>query len=209
MNEPNTSNNQQKIGLILLAAGESKRMKGTPKQLLKFRGKTLLTLAANTALDSKCKPIVAVLGANSNALLDEIKDLPLLTIIENKNWRLGMGSSIKTGLAKLLQIEPDLIGIIVMLCDQPLLRSETLDLLIETHEKTHKPIVACKYQETIGVPVLFGRDFFQRLQQLTTDSGAKELIMINKNSTETINLEESFDVDTPQDYARLLRLEES
>lgn len=206
MNEPNTSNNSEKIGLILLAAGESKRMQGKPKQLLRFRGTTLLTLAASTAINSKCKPIVAVLGANYNDLLNEIKDLPI-TITENKDWRLGMGSSIKMGLTKLLQIEPDLSAIVVMLCDQPLLKFQTLDLLIETFNETNKSIVACKYQETIGVPVLFGRGFFQRLHQLTIDLGAKELIMENENSTETINLDESFDIDTPQDYEKLLKSE--
>ena len=50
------------IAAILLAAGESARL-GRPKQLLRFRGRTLLRHAAETALASGCDGVYVVLGS--------------------------------------------------------------------------------------------------------------------------------------------------
>ncbi len=65
------------IGLLLLAAGASRRMKGEPKQLLIYEGESLLRRAANTALASQCRPVIIVTGAHRERVEREVADLPL------------------------------------------------------------------------------------------------------------------------------------
>ena len=194
----------RKIGIIILAAGASTRMNGEPKQLLEFEGKTLLRRAAETALSSGARPIVIVLGANAENLQMEIKDLPVLPAI-NENWATGMGGSIKTGLSVLMAENTDIEAAILMLCDQPFVTPETLNRLVETFQKTKKPIAACQYSDTLGVPALFAREMFAELSDLQGDAGAKAVIRKHAaDVAQTPASEAAFDVDTQADFQKLL-----
>ena len=190
-----------KIGVIVLAAGGSKRMNGEPKQLLVFRGKTLLRRAVETAVQTNFSAVSLVLGADSGRLIKEIDDLPIEVVI-NKNWETGLSSSIKTGLSALL-INP-LDAVIIMLCDQPLISTETLQKLGDVFAQTHSPIVATKYAHTVGVPALFASDIFDDLMNLQKDVGAKKVI--NKYKEKTVLVSDpaaEIDVDTFEDYEKL------
>jgi molybdenum cofactor cytidylyltransferase len=190
------------IGIIILAAGASSRMNGQPKQLLEFEGKTLLRRAAETALSSNLRPVVVVLGANAEKSLPEIKDLPVLPAI-NENWASGMGGSIKTGLSVLLAENTDIEAAILMLCDQPFVTAETLNRLVETFQKTKKPIAACQYSDTLGVPALFAREMFAELSALQGDAGAKAVIKKHANVAQSPAPEAAFDIDTQADFQKL------
>ena len=48
---------------------------GTPKQFLLFEGLTLLRRAVLTALATDCRPVVVVLGANAEAMRQELMGL--------------------------------------------------------------------------------------------------------------------------------------
>ena len=101
MDEAHNSDNQP-IGIIVLAAGASRRM-NEPKQLLLFEGKTLLRRAVETAVESIYQPIIVVLGANVEKMRLEIEDLPV-ELVFNQDWQRGLSSSIKIGLEMLLRI---------------------------------------------------------------------------------------------------------
>src|ERR1700761_2240537 len=101
---------------IILAAGPSSRL-GFPKQTLLYKGKTLLELAVEAALKSKCGPVVVVLGANAAEIEPGIKNNNI-TILHNANWEEGMSSSIRTAI-KHLEKDPEIDAAVMMLCDQP------------------------------------------------------------------------------------------
>jgi molybdenum cofactor cytidylyltransferase len=194
---------QTKIGIILLSAGESARM-GQPKQLLKFKGKTLLQLAAQTATASVCGSIVAVLGANAEIFQKELYGFDL-EIVYNEDWKTGMSSSIKAGLNKLLEINNALKGVVIMVCDQPFLTAEIINTLVEKYLETDALIVASKYAETLGVPALFDKKLFDELKNLNERSGAKSLIKRFQDKAVSIDFPAGeFDIDTPEDYSGLL-----
>src|SRR4028118_1557934 len=109
--------NSSTIGLIILAAGASTRM-GTPKQLLTYRGCSLIRHMAEVAIASVCQPIAIVLGANGERIKPEISQLPL-QIVENQQWQEGMSSSIQVGLEALLAVNQHLDAVAIALCDQP------------------------------------------------------------------------------------------
>lgn len=193
---------KSEIGLIILAAGASVRM-GEPKQSLEFNGKTLLQRTIQTALESECRPIVVVLGARIDNLKNEIKDFDV-QIAENADWEQGMGSSIKAGLGKILEMNRQINGVLIMVCDQPFVSAELIKRIVEKYRKTNSLIVASAYSETLGVPALFGSRIFSRLLELEDSGGAKSIIEQFQEETASVLFEEGkFDIDTPDDYLRL------
>ena len=195
---------KMKTGLIILAAGGSSRMNGVPKQLLEFNGRSLLRRAAETSLSSSCRPVLVVLGASAEKMLPEIEDLPLIIEI-NVNWRQGMGSSIKTGLSKLLQDAPGIEAVLLMLTDQPLITAEIIDRLIDTHSASGLPITASEYENTVGVPALFSRPMFDKLLALPDGAGAKSLMQKDPAKVKRMPVPEAaLDIDLPEDHRLLL-----
>lgn len=178
-------------------------MNGAAKQLLVYEGKTLLRRAAETALQSDFEPIVVVFSDNLEIFNREIENLPVQTAI-NENAKTGISSSIKTGLSALFGKNSD--AVIIMLCDQPLISIEILRKLCDVYVRTGKPIIACEYENTFGVPVLFARSFFAELMNLSDDEGAKKLIAKYQGQTEFVRCPEAAtDVDTLEDYQNLVR----
>lgn len=191
------------IGIIILAAGESRRL-GEPKQLLEFEGKTLLRRAVEAAIETNFKTVV-VLGANFKEIKVEIENLEV-EICFNENWQNGMSSSLKTGLQKLIESAPNLSAVIVSLCDQPFVNSKVFTDLAETFEKTNAPIVASEYSQTIGVPALFSRSVFDELLNLSSENGAKTIIKKYLSRTKKISVPQAeIDIDTHEDYRKILR----
>jgi molybdenum cofactor cytidylyltransferase len=188
-------------GIIILAAGASTRL-GEPKQQLLYKGKTLLQHAVDAAVESIAQLVIVVLGANAEAIKNDIIDKGV-TIVNNKDWKEGMASSIRSGITELQKLKPD-IDIILMLCDQPFVDTTLLNKLIEQKENSSKPIIACAYNNTIGPPALFDRTYFEKLILLKGQEGAKKLLMKYPDDVSAIPfIEGAIDIDTAQDYKKL------
>lgn len=198
-----TAHKDLKIGGLLLAAGGSSRF-GSPKQLLKFEGTTLLRRAAEAIIGSQCEPVVVVLGAHAKQLRTEIADLRACIYL-NADWRSGMSSSIRSGLGHLLTIEPDLAAVLITLCDQPLITSDMLKLFVEKFCRTQPAIVAAAYDGILGIPALFSQGLFAELSNLEGDKGARDLIRSAKNVQRIDVPDAAFDIDEPEDVERIYR----
>jgi molybdenum cofactor cytidylyltransferase len=191
-----------KIGGILLAAGGSSRL-GRPKQLLEFNGKSLIRRAADTLVNSNCRPITVVLGAEIERSSAELDGLDVAICI-NDNWHSGMSSSIIAGLRSLLETEPTLDAVVITLCDQPHVDSADIKEIIAAFNETQRPIVAARYGETTGVPALFSSEMFTKLLLLEGDKGARQLIRTNIDQVATVSIKKAvIDIDTPDDADRL------
>lgn len=185
------------IGAIVLAAGGSSRL-GAPKQLVEFRGETLIRRAAKAALESVCDRVVVVVG--SREMRREIDDLPVC-VVENENWRRGISSSIRAGLAQISSQD----GVIITLCDQPFMTARVLNELISTHCKTRCPIIASTYGTTRGVPAFFAPELFDELVSLTEDEGARRIIASHPEKVATVEFPQgAIDIDTLEDYKHLV-----
>jgi molybdenum cofactor cytidylyltransferase len=195
--------NSLDIGVVLLAAGSSSRM-GQSKQMLPIAGQPLLLRSVNAALDSQVKKSVVVLGANEATHTEILKDRKI-TIIKNPEWKSGIGSSLKAGLNFLLRDNGALYAIIVLVCDQPLLKSSHINKLLDEHNRTHQPIVASEYANTVGVPAFFHKICFRQLLLLPDDQGAKKIIQQNPGWLHTVKFEGGeIDLDTMDDYANFI-----
>lgn len=189
-------------GLIVLAAGASTRL-GKPKQQLLYNGKSLLQHAVQVATESGCIPIRVVVGANAD-LLDLPEESDIVQVITNPEWEEGMASSIRYGLTSLIKSNAHLESVIIMACDQPFVTPELLQQLIQKHLLTQQPIIACAYQDTLGVPALFHQTFFTHLLALQGQSGAKKLFLSHPEAVANVPFALGhIDIDTPSDYAAL------
>ncbi len=128
-----------------------------------------------------------------------------LEIVNNEYWIDGMGSSIRAGMNRLLEIRNDFKAVIVMVCDQPFVSAEIIDRLIAKFLEEKTSIVASKYSKTFGVPALFERDMFRDLMDLRGTKGAKTLIVKYQGLAAFIDFPEgNIDIDTAEDYSKLL-----
>lgn len=194
-----------KCGIIILAAGNSSRL-GTPKQILHFRGKSLIRNITDAALAAKAGKVVVVTGANDVIIKSELADLPF-DVAHNPSWQEGMGSSIRTGLAKLLLLDPILNAAIITVSDQPFVTAALLQSLYQKATADPHTIVACSYRNTAGTPVLFKENHFDSLLHLNGAEGAKKLIRQFENDVTTIPFAlGGIDIDTREDFERLLGL---
>lgn len=200
--------NSSNIGLIILAAGASTRM-GTPKQLLPYRGRSFVCHITEVAIASVCQPIAVVLGANAERIKPEVSELPV-QIVENQQWAEGMSASIRVGIEALVAVNQNLEAVVIALCDQPFVSSQTLGQIVEAYRFTGQPIIASEYSGTLGVPVLFSRTLFSELIALKSTEGAKQLIIKHIHEVFSVPFPEgAIDIDTPKDYEQFQALIES
>jgi molybdenum cofactor cytidylyltransferase len=190
-------------GLIILAAGRGGRF-GQPKQNLIFQGQTLISRAVSTAIASVCRPIIVVTGAHADLMNVDVSNKEV-SIIFNANWEEGMASSIRVGITAITD-NPDIDSALFMLCDQPLVTPSLIAELLQKQQNADKLIVGCSYNHTIGVPMLFHRSIFKELLELTGHEGAKKILKNHPDDIAAVPFETgSLDIDTPEDYERLIK----
>lgn len=187
------------IASIILGAGASSRM-GEPKQLLKWRGETLVQRAIRQAEALEIGPVVLVLGANADVIKPKLKESGY-EVAWNEAWASGMGSSIACGLQTLLQSSNSLAGVLITLVDQPLISTSDLNKIIAVFKKNNPPLVAAYYGNTLGVPALFSADLFPELLTLSGQKGAKTIISKYSESLAKLELPAAkLDLDTPEEW---------
>jgi molybdenum cofactor cytidylyltransferase len=139
-----------------------------------------------------------VLGKNSEEVSRYISST---TIIINSQWQRGLGSSIAIGVAHL---QDDFDAILVLLADQPRIKSYHLEQLIELFDNQQ---VACtQYNSHLGVPAIFGKAYFNALMNLNGDKGGKELLESICPAPKALVLGNvADDIDYPEDLAFLVQ----
>jgi len=186
------------ISVILLAAGESKRM-GKPKLLLPFGSSTILEQAIGNLLNSRVDEVIVVVGYKAQEMIREIAGRPVKVAI-NPVYRQGISTSIVKGLS----LADNRAGAVMLaLADQPLIDSETINRLIEAFLSHAKGIVIPTHQGRRGHPVIFSAKYKEQLLGLKGDVGGRQIIEEHPDdifevvvSSQGINI----DIDTMKDY---------
>ncbi|MBV8784102.1 MAG: nucleotidyltransferase family protein [Gammaproteobacteria bacterium] len=184
---------------ILLAAGASTRF-GSPKQLLRVAGRPLLHTLATRAAEVTGGALIVVLGAGADELAPLLKHSPGSVVI-NQDWREGLASSIRAGIARL---PSTCAGALLLLADQAAVTADDLQRLAGTWRKQPQYIAAASYDGTTGVPAIFPRAMFRALAELRGDVGARTLLRRNADRVVRVSMPSAaLDVDTPEDLLGL------
>jgi molybdenum cofactor cytidylyltransferase len=194
-----------RVAALLLAAGAGSRMGGPNKLHVENRGHPLVRHLACVALSSRCRGALAVLGARADEVMRALEGREI-TLVQNDQWKSGMASSLRAGVAAVATARPTFDAVLVMLADQPQITSLHLDALIDAHEHAVEKVIASRYAGIEGVPALFPRRCFDALQRLEGDTGARALVAEESAASRCLAIEfeaATLDLDTPDDYAAL------
>ena len=195
------------IAAIILAAGASRRM-GQPKQLLSYRGQTLLGHVIQCAIASSCSPVIVILGANAEKIEPEIARLPI-KIVKNTEWDEGISSSIRCGITYVQEHLLNIDAVVFLTGDQPFISAEIIEQIINIYQPTNQLIVASNYGKSTGIPALFTCHFFSELMELKGDRGAKKIISQYQYLVHQIDfLGGAIDLDTLENYQQLISTDE-
>jgi molybdenum cofactor cytidylyltransferase len=191
------------VAAIILAAGASRRL-GTPKQLVQYKGETLLARAIRIAREAGLSPLIVVLGAESDAMRAAVKAEDAV-FVENDAWREGIASSMRAGLDAMKDLAPHSTGVLIMPCDQPRLSADHLRRLMNTFSAEAVPCIVCSaYGGVRGVPAVFPLSAVPALKGLTGDVGARRLLADPPcRVIEVAFAGGEIDIDAPQDLAQL------
>jgi molybdenum cofactor cytidylyltransferase len=187
-----------KIYAIILAAGESKRMK-VPKMLLPFDGKTMIEKVIDNVLRSNVFNTLVVLGSSMEEILGVIGNLPIRHCY-NENYRNGMLSSIKCGFGN-LPLHYD--SVLVFPGDQPLIEPEVINALIDAYRETSKGIIIPVYRKKRGHPLLIDFKYREVVSNLSDKEGLRSLALKFKEDVLEVATKSPGilkDFDTKQDY---------
>ena len=174
------------------------------KQLLSYRGKPLLQHTIDAATGSMLSGVILVLGHEAEIIRENIK-LNGAETVQNPHYRSGQSSSLKVGLSA---VSDTCDAVLFMLGDQPLINSDIIDRLIQHYLKTGSALIIPRYVGKRGNPVLIDRSLFKELEELSGDTGGRELFKRHQNEIEYLDEQTAAiltDIDTPEDYQRLLK----
>ena len=193
------------LAAVILAAGGSSRM-GQPKQLLQFRGSSLLRRAITTAQAVPAEQVIVVLGCAADKLLPEV-EATSATIVLNDQWMEGVSTSLRGGLAA---VSSDARGVFIYPADMPLVTTEALRELARRQQVSGRPAAMTEAGGVRGVPVFITRSLFPALMIQEGDVGGAQYLRAHPEAVEAVHFDDPDlirDVDRPEDYNRLLELD--
>ena len=172
------------IKAILLAAGQSKRMKSENKLIKLYKNKPLINYSLNVLTKSKVNKIIIVLGHQHKELKKIIKKNKKIIFIYNKYYKQGMASSIKTGLKKISKNDK---GFIVAQSDMPFVKQSDINKICRSINSQKFLIHALKYKTRVGNPIGFDSSLIKKFKNIKGQFGAKFMVKRLKNRTNFIN----------------------
>ena len=193
----------QKIAVLLLGAGQSRRMRGRDKLLEPMGASTMLAHAACQALASKADAVFVALPPGHDTRLKALDGLNI-TPVPVPDFAEGMGASLRTAMAK---IGGDVAAVIVALADMPEITPAHYNALINAYDPEKKREICRALAEdgTPGHPVLFGQRFFESLAEARGDAGGRAVLQSSEDyvyHVKTSGRGAVLDLDTPEAWAR-------
>jgi molybdenum cofactor cytidylyltransferase len=218
-----------RLAAVVLAAGQSSRMRGPNKLLRDFRGKLLLTHALEAAHGAGFAATVVVTGRDRAAVerlakawavdksiepppasrgnVHDHRNInrptrPAVMLKHNPFYAEGLSTSLIAGIEAL---DHSIDGAALLLADMPLVTAAHLRYLISAFDRREgRGIVVPTREGRWGNPMLWACRFFAEIKQLRGDRGAKALALEHRNDLLEVEMPDDgilFDIDTEKDFA--------
>ena len=188
------------IHAVLLAAGRSERMGPNNKLLLNVDGIPLVRKSAISIINSNVTSMTVVTGFDENKIVNALSGLNV-NFVKNINFREGLSSSLKAGLAN---ITPTPSAVIICLADMPKIQPEHINQLIENFDPLKGWEICIPTNDgKRGNPVLIGSRFFPYIFETSGDFGAKQVMKQHSDKIVEVEIGTSdihFDIDTQDEY---------
>jgi molybdenum cofactor cytidylyltransferase len=188
-----------RISAIVLAAGTSTRF-GSPKQLARVRGRTLVQHAVDAATGAGLDEVIVVLGHEADAVRASLSLPRGARIVQNPRPAEGQSSSLAIGLGS---CDPSSEAAIVLLGDQPGIRSEHVRALTSAFAEGPRDAVRLRFHDGPG-PALLARSIWAEVMELSGDVGARALLDARPERVRWVDIDEDAprDVNAPEDLER-------
>lgn len=193
------------ISIILLAAGESRRMGTENKLLLSFKGQPLIVYMVTQILKVKSAEVIVVLGHEANEVSEALVGKGV-TFVENLDYKKGMTTSIQAGVAA---SDPDSKGYLIGLSDLPLMKSSDYQKIVDAFLKeiveNEEAIVVPTFEGRKGHPIVFAKSYRKAILTHQEMEGCKKIVKENDHQIFEVAMENDHvlrDMDTPEDYRR-------
>ena len=188
------------IKAILLAAGQSKRMKSENKLIKLYKNKPLINYSLNVLKKSKVNKIIIVIGHQHKEVKKIIKNNKKIIFTYNKNYKQGMASSIKTGLKKISKNDK---GFIIAQSDMPFVKQSDINKICRSINSKKFLVHALKYKTRVGNPIGFDISLIKKFKNIKGQFGAKYMVKRLKNRTnfiKTMSIKSFKDFDKASDF---------
>ena len=190
------------ISVIILAAGKSTRM-GKQKLRMPLGQHSMLEHTVDNYLNSKADEVIVVVGHEADEMKQLLARKPV-TIIYNPHYKDGIGTSISAGVQ---HIKETTQLIVIALADQPYIRSDIINYLVDMHRDSNKGITIPVYKGTRGNPAIFSISYKKELLELQGDTGGRQVIDRHPDDVLEIDMEFeeiTIDIDTMDSYQKAL-----
>ncbi len=190
------------VSAILLGAGRARRM-GRDNLSLPWGRETILQHCLLTLLRSRVEEIILVVSNRTGKSWDLLGE-NRVKVVFNDDPRKGMSQSIRCGIQSL---NPRSEGILIALGDQPFLKVNTVNALLDAfREKKEKIIIPC-YKGERGHPVIFPIRYREELLSLEGDEGGRAILERHAEAIHVVRVRSEGvirDIDTWEDYRESL-----
>ena len=186
------------IGAVILAAGQSRRM-GSQKLLLPFAGQTVIGHIVCQVLTARIERTVVVTASDGDAIRLALTGKPV-TFVVNPDPAAEMLGSVRCGLRAL---PPECTATIVVLGDQPTIRTELIADLARSFHSTRARIVVPTFQGRRGHPLLISADYFAEVFTQHDGVGLRGLLQAHPSDIVELEVADAAvlnDMDSPEDY---------
>ena len=173
------------IKAILLAAGQSKRLKFENKLTKLYKKKPLINHSLKALHKSKVNEVIIVLGHQKNELKKVIRKNKKNVFINNKDYRKGMASSIKMGLKK---VSKNNKGFIIVQSDMPFIKTSEINKIYNSIKAQKFLVHVLRNKNRVGNPIGFDISIVKKLKIIKGDIGAKFMVKRLKNETNFIKI---------------------
>jgi molybdenum cofactor cytidylyltransferase len=190
------------ISAIILAAGKSTRM-GKQKLRMQLGQRSILEHTVDNYLNAKIDEVVVVVGYEANEIKQLLAHKPLI-IIHNPRYNDGIGTSISAGIQ---YVKESAQMLVIALADQPYIRSDIINFLVDKHRDSNKGITVPVYKGTRGNPVIFSSSYRKELLELQGDTGGRQVTDRHPDDVLEIDMEfeeVTIDIDTMDSYYKAI-----